>query len=164
MNSWNHQFSKIWRISDLRVFIVHRAEIFWVIFWKIDDFINPFSIMAMMTCNSFYKYVFLNSSLINFVRYFICLSIKVKVVEFHAVDLAQGCCFLIYTLMIWTTYILLISVMDSKKMKFAFLLPKTTEYFRKQFHLKNNKYPLWNWAQNWLQILQENFTEFSLEN
>ena len=36
---------KIWRISALRVFIVHRAEIlqiFWVIFWKIDDFINPF--------------------------------------------------------------------------------------------------------------------------
>ena len=30
--------------------------------------------------------------------------------------------------------------MDSKKMKFAFLLPKTTEYFRKQFNLKNNKY------------------------
>ena len=34
---------KIWRISALRVFIVHsRAEIFRVIFWKIDDFINPF--------------------------------------------------------------------------------------------------------------------------
>ena len=50
MNLWNHQFykkmtRKIWRISALRVFIVHRAEIlqiFWVIFWKIDDFINPF--------------------------------------------------------------------------------------------------------------------------
>ena len=36
---------KIWRISALRVFTVHRAEIlqiFWFIFWKIDDFINPF--------------------------------------------------------------------------------------------------------------------------
>ena len=36
---------KIWRISALRVFTVHRAEIlqiFRVIFWKIDDFINPF--------------------------------------------------------------------------------------------------------------------------
>ena len=36
---------KIWRISTLRVFIVHRAEIlqiFWFIFRKIDDFINPF--------------------------------------------------------------------------------------------------------------------------
>ena len=33
------------KISALRVFIVHRAEIlqiFWFIFWKIDDFINPF--------------------------------------------------------------------------------------------------------------------------
>ena len=36
---------KIWRISALRVFTVHRAEIvqiFRVIFWKIDDFICPF--------------------------------------------------------------------------------------------------------------------------
>ena len=36
---------KIWRISALRVFKVYRAEIlqiFWVIFWKIDGFINPF--------------------------------------------------------------------------------------------------------------------------
>ena len=36
---------KIWRISAMRVFIVHRAEIlqiFGVNFWKIDDFINPF--------------------------------------------------------------------------------------------------------------------------
>ena len=36
---------RIWRISALRVFIVHRAEIlqfFRVIFWKIDDFISSF--------------------------------------------------------------------------------------------------------------------------
>ena len=49
MNLWNHQFPKnepkIWRITALRVFIVHRAEILQIyrlILWKIDDFINPF--------------------------------------------------------------------------------------------------------------------------
>ena len=60
---------KIWRISALRVFIVHRAEIlqiFWFIFWKIDDFINPFwlnltfrAIKLIIICfcswNSFWK-------------------------------------------------------------------------------------------------------------
>ena len=49
MNLWNHQFPKNQpkKLKDFcrEFFIVHRAEIlqiFWFIFWKIDDFINPF--------------------------------------------------------------------------------------------------------------------------
>ena len=46
-SEWIHQFhkndTKIWRISALRVFTAQRTEILiLVIFWRIDDFINPF--------------------------------------------------------------------------------------------------------------------------
>ena len=47
---------RIWRISALRIFIVHRAEIlqiFWVIFWEIDDFINSF--WLNLTFSSFFS-------------------------------------------------------------------------------------------------------------
>ena len=43
--NFQKMIQQIWTIFALRILIVHRAEIlqiFWVIFWKIDDFINPF--------------------------------------------------------------------------------------------------------------------------